>query len=54
VVSNLNALFEMQSEVIQTNGGDIDKFVGDQVMAIFSGPDSALHACSTAAEIDGS
>ena len=51
VVSNLNALFEMQSEVIRTNGGDIDKFVGDQVMAIFSGPDSALHACSTAAEI---
>ena len=37
VVNVLNRLLEEQSAIIQNNGGDIDKFVGDAVVAVFSG-----------------
>lgn len=35
VVANLNKLFELQAEIIHKYDGVIDKFVGDEVMAIF-------------------
>lgn len=37
VVSYLNNLLNMQVEIIRERGGDIDKFIGDEVMAIFRG-----------------
>jgi len=35
VVENLNKLFELQAEVIHKYDGVIDKFVGDEIMAMF-------------------
>jgi class 3 adenylate cyclase len=51
VVGVLNRLLEQQSTIIQNNGGDIDKFVGDAVVAVFSGPDGARRACAASLQI---
>ena len=51
VVDVLNRLLEKQSAIIQDNGGDIDKFVGDAVVAVFSGNDAPRRACSAALQI---
>jgi adenylate cyclase len=51
VVDVLNRLLEKQSAIIQTNGGDIDKFVGDAVVAVFSGADAPRSACAAALQI---
>ncbi len=51
VVSMLNHYLDLQTEVILANGGDIDKFVGDEVMASFDGPDKEMHACRAGMEI---
>jgi class 3 adenylate cyclase len=44
VVEALNRLLERQSEIIHERGGDIDKFVGDEVVAVFSGEDATRRA----------
>lgn len=44
VVNRLNELFDIQVKIIARNGGDIDKFVGDAIMAIFPNPQKALNA----------
>jgi class 3 adenylate cyclase len=51
VVSVLNRLLEQQSAIIQSHGGDIDKFVGDAVVAVFSGADGARRACVASLQI---
>jgi adenylate cyclase len=51
VVSLLNHYLDLQSTVILANGGDIDKFVGDEIMAVFDGPHMELAACKSAMEI---
>ena len=51
VVSLLNHYLDLQSNVILANGGDIDKFVGDEIMAVFDGPHMELAACKSAMEI---
>ena len=48
VVDVLNRLLEKQSAIIQNNGGDIDKFVGDEIVAVFSGTDAPRRACAAA------
>jgi class 3 adenylate cyclase len=48
VVKVLNRLLELQSEVIQRHGGDIDKFVGDEIVAVFSGDSGPSGACAAA------
>jgi adenylate cyclase len=48
VVQVLNRLLDLQSEIIQGQGGDIDKFVGDAVVAVFSGDGAAHRACTAA------
>ncbi len=35
VIKNLNLLLESQSEIVEKFNGDVDKFVGDELMAIF-------------------
>lgn len=35
VIESLNMLLQVQSEVVEKFGGDVDKFVGDELMAIF-------------------
>ncbi len=48
VVEVLNRLLERQSEVIQRHGGDIDKFAGDEIVAVFSGDTAPRSACAAA------
>jgi class 3 adenylate cyclase len=48
VVSVLNRILEKQSEIIQGCGGDIDKFVGDEILAVFSGDKAQSRACTAA------
>ena len=51
VVMFLNRLLSIQTEIIHRNGGDVDKYVGDSVVAFFSGEEKALRACTSAVEI---
>jgi PAS domain S-box-containing protein len=44
VVEMLNAYFSLTSLIIQKNNGDIDKFLGDGVMAIFKKAEEAVQA----------
>ena len=50
-MATLNAILGFQTEVIHRNGGDVDKYVGDEVVALFSGEDSVARACRAAVEI---
>ena len=51
VVDSLNRVLNFQTQVIQNNGGDVDKYVGDEIVAIFSGEHKEEHACLSALEI---
>ncbi|MCP4137675.1 MAG: HAMP domain-containing protein [bacterium] len=51
VVSILNEYLDLQAQIIIKNNGDIDKFVGDEVMAVFSDENRADDALSCAVEI---
>lgn len=44
VVEMLNAYFSLTSLIIQKNHGDIDKFLGDGVMAIFENAEDSIQA----------
>lgn len=54
VISQMNELFEVMTEIIFKNGGTLDKYEGDLVMAFFGAPlpqeDHAAKACQTALE----
>lgn len=45
VVGLLNRYLELQTKAIIDNGGDVDKFVGDEIMAMFDGPEKEINAC---------
>lgn len=51
VIEVLNRYFEIQSEIVERHGGDIDKFVGDELMAMFTGEEKELRAARCAVEI---
>lgn len=51
VVGILNHYLEIETEIILANGGDVDKFVGDEMMAFFAGPKKEYNACKAAMEI---
>jgi adenylate cyclase len=50
VVGYLNKILEMQSEIVTEAGGDVDKFVGDSVVATFP-EDRGAAACKAAVAI---
>jgi adenylate cyclase len=51
VINIVNFYFTLQAKIIKKNGGDIDKFIGDEVMASFSGENGSLNAIKSALEI---
>lgn len=51
VVERLNRILNLQADIIHRHGGDIDKYVGDEIMAVFTGPEKARNACRSALEI---
>jgi class 3 adenylate cyclase len=51
VVSVLNRYLDLETEIILENHGDVDKFVGDEMMAFFDGPDKEINACRAAMQI---
>lgn len=51
VVAVLNRILSIQTDIIHKHGGDIDKYVGDEVVATFSGEDAELKAARAAVEI---
>ena len=50
-VEFLNELMTLQVEVIQRHGGDVDKMIGDAVLARFDGSDREARAIQAAQEI---
>ena len=51
VMQMLNSVMNVQAEIIDRHGGDIDKYVGDEIMAIFRGTDMVIMAARAAVEI---
>lgn len=51
VMKVLNEVMNLQADVVHHFGGDIDKFVGDEMMAVFEGNEQAISALRTADEI---
>ena len=51
VVTILNEYLDKQAQIIKKHGGDIDKFVGDEIMAVFSGEGRADNALKSALDI---
>jgi len=51
VVRYLNLILDTQTRIVQANGGDVDKYVGDQVFALFTGEGRELAACRAAISI---
>ena len=52
VISMLNRYLGFQAEIVPTYNGSIDKFVGDEMMALFIGDDCLNRAISCAIEIE--
>jgi len=44
LVATLNLHFQEMGEIVYTYGGDIDKFIGDSIMAVFEDPVQAVGA----------
>ncbi len=51
VVEVVNSYLELQAQIIRRHGGDIDKFIGDEVMSVFEGDDAPLRALRAAMDI---
>ncbi len=51
VVQHLNEILNVQTEIIHEHGGDIDKYVGDEIVAMFSGDNQAKCAVDAALAI---
>jgi adenylate cyclase len=51
VVTLLNRIHTVQEEIIHRYSGDVDKFVGDEVMGLFKGEDAELCACAAGVAI---
>jgi adenylate cyclase len=53
VVEVLNFYFQRLADFVAKHGGDIDKFVGDQILAVFLGEDMERNAVRCALRIQG-
>ncbi|KAG2389515.1 hypothetical protein C9374_014075 [Naegleria lovaniensis] len=57
LISMLGRYFEITSGVVYTNGGVLDKYIGDSLMALFGAPNTfenyVFHCCNAAFEMQG-
>jgi adenylate cyclase len=51
VVELLNHYLDLQTSIIAANDGDVDKYVGDEMMAQFDGKRKEINACKAGLEI---
>ncbi len=51
IVKLINIYFDLQTQIIEKHGGVVDKFMGDQIMAIFEGANMADNALRAAVDI---
>ncbi|MFQ5768995.1 MAG: adenylate/guanylate cyclase domain-containing protein [bacterium] len=51
IVKLINVYFDLQTRIIENHNGIVDKFMGDQIMAIFQGLNMAHDALRAAVEI---
>ncbi len=51
VIDMLNNLLSYQADVVHNFGGDVDKFVGDELVAVFQGEDKEQQAVNAAVQI---
>ncbi|NUN69051.1 MAG: HAMP domain-containing protein [Bacteroidetes bacterium] len=51
VVAMLNGILSRQAAIVKKYGGDIDKYVGDELVAVFQGEQMVKHAVQCAVEI---
>lgn len=51
VVSMLNSILSRQASIVKAYGGDIDKYVGDELVAVFQGEQMVRHAVQCSIEI---
>ena len=51
VIEALNCYFEVQTGIVNRHHGDIDKFIGDALVAVFEGPDKEQRAVTCGVEI---
>lgn len=51
VISIVNFYLNLQDQIIRENGGDVDKYIGDEIMASFAGNDATNRAIKCAHEI---
>lgn len=52
VVDMLNRYFEVQANIVERHGGDIDKFIGDALVAVFDGDNRETRAATCAVELN--
>lgn len=53
VVAMLNHCLSTQTEIVRRYGGDVDKYVGDELVAVFEGESMVENAVRAALEIQG-
>lgn len=51
VIEALNSYFDVQTEIVEKHGGDIDKFIGDALVATFEGDEMERRAVACSVEI---
>ena len=51
VIHMLNVFLNVQAEILRRHGGDIDKFVGDEIMCLFTGDAAEQRAMQASFEI---
>ncbi len=51
VIEALNRYFDVQTDIVGKYGGDVDKFVGDALVAVFDGAEMEARAVGCAVEI---
>jgi adenylate cyclase len=51
VMERLNKIMQLQANIVLEYGGDVDKYVGDEMFAVFEGDDMVIRAVKAAEDI---